>query len=121
MSDLVKRLTNFANDCRGSMWQSRDETIRLMDAAADRIKELEAKLAKAVEDLERIGSGEFSGRMLTSMPPQDAAAYFARSTLAEQAYMRTNNWRYDLSGLKRAHVDLFRFWDDDYYWECEDA
>jgi hypothetical protein len=33
--------------------------------------------------LERIASGEFSGRMLTSMPPQDAAQYFARTTLAE--------------------------------------
>lgn len=45
--------------------------------------EVEAKLAKAVEALERIASGEFSGRMLTSMPPQDAAAYFARTTIAE--------------------------------------
>jgi hypothetical protein len=43
----------------------------------------EHKLAKAVEALERIASGEFSGRMLTSMPPQDAAQYFARTTLAE--------------------------------------
>ena len=43
----------------------------------------EAKLAKAVEALKRIASGEFSGRMLTSMPPQDAAQYFARTTLAE--------------------------------------
>ena len=72
--------------------------------AADRIEELEAKvegansiiaseraevlalrrkLAKAVEALERIGSGEFSGQVLTSMPPQDAAAFFARTTLAE--------------------------------------
>jgi hypothetical protein len=43
----------------------------------------EHKLARAVEALERIASGEFSGRMLTSMPPQDAAQYFARTTLAE--------------------------------------
>ena len=50
---------------------------------ADRIEELEAKLAKAVEALERIGSGKFSGQMLPSMPPQDAAAYFARTTIAE--------------------------------------
>jgi hypothetical protein len=40
---------------------------------------------------------------------------------AWRAYMRVNNWWYDLSGLKHAHVELFRFWDDDYYWECEDA
>jgi len=51
--------------------------------AADRIEELETKLAKAVEALERIGSGEFSGQMLPSMPPQDAAKYFARTTIAE--------------------------------------
>ena len=48
-----------------------------------RADEAQAKLAKAVEALERIASGEFSGRMLTSMPPQDAAQYFARTTLAE--------------------------------------
>ena len=50
---------------------------------AARIEELEAKLDSALLALERIASGEFSGRMLTSMPPQDAAAYFARTTLAE--------------------------------------
>ena len=81
------------------------------DEMLDRIEELEAKLeakeklmlalagdkidlvselagvkgtlAKAVKALGRIGSGEFSGQVLTSMPPQDAAAYFARITLAE--------------------------------------
>jgi hypothetical protein len=35
--------------------------------------------------------------------------------------MRVNNWWYDLSGLKHAYRELFRFWNDDYYWECEDA
>jgi exonuclease VII small subunit len=97
--DLVKRL-----------WES-DEASALTNQAARRIEELkakldlsegaldvaskswgecqrilkqtEAKLAKAVEALERIASGEFSGRMLTSMPPKDAAQYFARTTLAE--------------------------------------
>ena len=54
-----------------------------VQVVADRIEELEAKLAKAVEALERIGSGEFSGQMLPSMPPQDAAKYFARTTIAE--------------------------------------
>lgn len=43
----------------------------------------EAKLAKAVDALERIGSGEFSGQVLTSMPPQDAAVFFALTALAE--------------------------------------
>jgi flagellar motility protein MotE (MotC chaperone) len=70
-NDLVKRL-----------WES-DEASALTNQAARRIEKLKAKLAKAVEALERIASGEFSGRMLTSMPPQDAAQYFARTTLAE--------------------------------------
>jgi GTPase len=90
--DLVKQL-----------WES-DEASALTNQAARRIEELEAKLEavttvrelmghmwglaedklqKAIEALERIASGEFSGRMLTSMPPQDAAQYFARTTLAE--------------------------------------
>ena len=51
--------------------------------AEAKIVELEAKLVKAEEALGRIGSGEFSGQVLTSMPPQDAAAFFARTTLAE--------------------------------------
>lgn len=58
-----------------------DCLMRLAPALVEN-DELKAKLAKAVEGLERIGSGEFSGQMLTSMPPQDAAAYFARTTLA---------------------------------------
>ena len=51
--------------------------------AEAKIVELETKLAKAVKALGRISSGEFSGQVLTSMPPQDAAAFFARTTLAE--------------------------------------
>ena len=64
-------------------WDALQEVTAELEQAEARIEELEAKLAKAVEDLERIGSGEFSGQMLTSMPPQDAAAYFARATIAE--------------------------------------
>ena len=37
---LVARLRMFAIGCRGSMWQSRDETIRLCDEAADVIEAL---------------------------------------------------------------------------------
>ena len=37
---LVARLRMFAIGCRGSMWQSRDETIRLCDEAADAIEAL---------------------------------------------------------------------------------
>ncbi|MCP4492389.1 MAG: hypothetical protein GY820_34535 [Gammaproteobacteria bacterium] len=42
----------------------------------------EAKLAKAEEALERIGKGEFAGQMITSLPPQDATAHFARMKLS---------------------------------------
>ena len=45
---LVERLTNFANGCRGSMWQSRNETIELMDEAAARITALEARVDELV-------------------------------------------------------------------------
>ena len=53
--DLVKRLRAFAQGCRGSMWQSRDKTIELMDTAADRIEGLEVKLAKVVDAFEKLG------------------------------------------------------------------
>ncbi len=59
------------------------EVTAELEQAEARIVELEAQLAKAVKALGRIGSGEFSGQVLTSMPPQDAAAHFARITLAE--------------------------------------
>jgi putative intracellular protease/amidase len=64
-------------------YESMAAIVQEHEQMADRIEELEQKLAKAVVALERIASGEFSGRMLTSMPPQDAAQYFARTTLAE--------------------------------------
>ena len=64
--------------------QAEAETKKYHDAWLEvEIVELEAKLAKAVEALGRIGSGEFSGQVLTSMPPQDAAVFFARTALAE--------------------------------------
>lgn len=44
MDDLVKRLRAFANGCRGSIWQSRNETIRLCDDAADAIEALQARV-----------------------------------------------------------------------------
>ena len=40
VAGLVHRLRAFAAGCRGSMWQSRDETIRLCDEAADLIEAL---------------------------------------------------------------------------------
>lgn len=84
MSELPERIWALWDDAYGDGVDKVEEYVR-----ADRIEELEAKLskskallAKAVEALGRIGSGEFSGQMLTSMPPQDAAAYFARITIA---------------------------------------
>jgi hypothetical protein len=47
------------------------------------IDELEAQLEKAMAALKRIASGEFKGVLLTSLPPQDAATAFARTTLSE--------------------------------------
>lgn len=83
--DLVKRLRDTPNWMREG-FQDWKDNVRTYDRApfeaADRIEELEAKLAKAVEALERIGKGEFAGQMLMSLPPQDAGAHFARMTLA---------------------------------------
>ena len=50
MSDLVKRLRAFAAGCRGSMWQSRDETIALCDQSADEITALRARLEAMEKD-----------------------------------------------------------------------
>ena len=44
MATLSERLRNFAQGCRGGMWQSRDETIALMDEAADALDAMEAAL-----------------------------------------------------------------------------
>ena len=46
------------------------------------IKNLEKDLAMAKSALKRIGDGEFSGKILPSMPPKDAAEFFAH-----QAYL----------------------------------
>ena len=47
---------------------------------ADYIDEIEQDLAMAKLTLKRIGDGEFSGMMLPSMPPKDAAEFFAYQT-----------------------------------------
>jgi len=44
------------------------------------IKGLEQDLAIAKSALKRIGDGEFSGKILPSMPPKDAAEFFAHQT-----------------------------------------
>ena len=43
-NDIVERLRAFAAGCRGSMWQSRNTTIELMDEAADEITQLRKRL-----------------------------------------------------------------------------
>ena len=44
MQDLIRQLRAFAQGCRGSMWQSRDETIRLMDEAAEALTTAQAEI-----------------------------------------------------------------------------
>ena len=46
----------------------------------DYIEKLEQDLALAKNALKRIGDGEFSGKMLPSMPPKDAAQFLAYQT-----------------------------------------
>jgi hypothetical protein len=75
IEELEADLRKMALDCMAVDWQAA-EAYQAQLAA-------EAKLAKAAKALERIASGEFSGRMLTSMPPQDAAQHFSRTALAE--------------------------------------
>lgn len=55
MSDLVERLRRFAAACRGSQWQSRDKTIRLMDEAADALAQLRAERDRLREALRNYG------------------------------------------------------------------
>jgi hypothetical protein len=73
-------LSEGALDVASKSW---GECQRILEQTEAKLSKSEALLAKAAKALERIASGEFSGRMLTSMPPQDAAAYFARTTIAE--------------------------------------
>jgi len=44
---LVERLETFADGCRGSMWQSRNGTVHLMDEAA-------AAITAALDEVERL-------------------------------------------------------------------
>ena len=71
MDDLVKRARLAQRDERMS-------TGALYGELADRIEELEAKLAKAVEALERYG-----GVMPVAFTPIEDGGYKARKTLAE--------------------------------------
>jgi len=50
------------------------------EEVADYIEKLEQDLALAKSALKRIGDGEFSGKMLPSIPPKDAAEFLAYQT-----------------------------------------
>ena len=52
MQDLIRQLRAFAQGCRGSMWQSRDETIRLMDEAAEALTTAQAEIERLTKALE---------------------------------------------------------------------
>ena len=54
VSALVDQLRAFAAGCRGSMWQSRDETIRLCDEAASLIQSQAARIATLEAGLREI-------------------------------------------------------------------
>ncbi len=62
MGDVAKECRNFAQGCRGSMWQSRDETIRLMDEAADRIEALEAERDGLANQALHVALGHSTGK-----------------------------------------------------------
>jgi hypothetical protein len=81
--DLKKRLIDWEMWDEGYINYTREEAHAYIEELEAKLSKSEALLAKAVMALERIASGEFSGRMLTSMPPQDAAQYFAGTALAE--------------------------------------
>lgn len=101
--DLVKRAREYGDDPQdvslgewaewSHKWADRIEELEAKLAKprslcqgkylACRIEGLEAKLAKATEALERIVGGEFDGVLLLSLPPQDAAKSYAASILAE--------------------------------------
>ena len=57
--DIMELLRNFAQDCRNSIWQSRDKTIRLMDDGANVINRLRAEntnLKAEVDELREAAS-----------------------------------------------------------------
>jgi len=40
---------------------------------------------------------------------------------AWRAYMKVNDWWYDLSGLRYVYRELFTHWDNEHYWCEEDS
>ena len=41
--------------------------------------------------------------------------------LAWQAYMKTNSWYYDFTGLRYAYREIFTNWDDSARWEDQES
>ena len=80
MDDLVERLRAFAAGCRGSMWQSRDETIALCDEAADEITALRARLAEVEKERDELEGANILNR--TAIRLQKARAVRAEAALA---------------------------------------
>jgi len=72
MTDYADRLRKYnrAGQVQYEWWEE----------LADYIDKLEKDLALAKSALKRIGNGEFSGKILPSIPPQDAAEFFAYQT-----------------------------------------
>ena len=72
-------MTNYADRLR-KFNRAGQVQYEWFDEVADYIEDLEKDLATAKSALKRIGDGEFSGKMLPSMPPKDAAEFFAHQT-----------------------------------------
>jgi hypothetical protein len=70
MTDIVQRL-------RHPPFGTETSERNVMNQAADEIE----RLRKALED---IASGQYSGRMLMSLPPQDPAVNRARAALEDK-------------------------------------
>jgi hypothetical protein len=72
-------MTNYADRLR-KFNRAGQVQYEWFDKVAEHIEELEQDLALAKSALKRIGNGEFSGKMLPSMPPKDAAEFLAYQT-----------------------------------------
>ena len=87
MSDLTVTISSetfeYMADRIEELIAERDQAWKRAAHAEEMWGRAEVKLSETTYALKRIASNEFAGVMLTSMPPQDAAAHFARTTLAE--------------------------------------
>jgi hypothetical protein len=72
-------MTNYADRLR-KFNRAGQVQYEWFEELADHIEKLEQDLAMAKSALKRIGDGDFSGKILPSMPPKDAAEFFAYQT-----------------------------------------